>query len=242
MAMIKLRDDRKHQQAIRTRVENGFKNLLLLQPYQYVTQVYGFCFTENNVLILLTELANQGDLKTFLNSRFYYQLNVKKRFGFIIQMIELFYFLHHSPLGTRINCDTSKISRALAQFLVIDNKIVANDLDDFPAVNSKNFANCTWGNVENNYDPLFAAPEEQRTYKGEVGNEVGMTEKVDIWKIPDLVEHMMFKNLPDGLHNEFIKISKELDGMNNKMKRLRPDQRPAIEEVLEAYTRVYESL
>lgn len=55
----------------------------------------------------------------------------------------------------RINCDMTKVTRALSQFLVTaDYRIVANDLDDLPEVTSGNLPNCTWGKIEDR-DPSF---------------------------------------------------------------------------------------
>ena len=128
----------------------------------------------------------------------------------------------------RINCDMNAAHRALSQFLVTDDfKVVLNDLDDVPLANGKN--RCEWGlsNViekinmkngnsttfdseevkveENDLTENFLAPEQLMTdqqffnfYQTSTRYD---TEKIDIWKIPDLIIFMLSKNIAKLIAN-----------------------------------------
>ena len=76
---------------------------------------------------------NKSKLTYFLSSKEYTELNPLGRLGVAIRLARVFAFMHNSPIGTRVNCDMTKVTRALSQFLVTEDfRIVANDLDDLP--------------------------------------------------------------------------------------------------------------
>ena len=52
---------------------------------------------------MVSELAPYGDLKDFINSRHYTELNPLGRLGIAIRLVRVFAFMHNSPIGTR-NC------------------------------------------------------------------------------------------------------------------------------------------
>ena len=99
--------------------------------------------------------------------------------------------MHNSPIGTRINCDMTKVTRALSQFLVTEDlQIVANDLDDLPEVTKDSFPNCTWGKIEDR-DPNFQSPEEKSYLPNQ--SLQPFTEKADIWKLVNMLKFIMYK-------------------------------------------------
>ena len=99
------------------------------------------------------------------------------------------------------------MTRALSQFLVTEDfRIVANDLDDLPEVDSEKgkLANCTWGKIEDR-DPHFQAPEE-RTVLPALPDP--FTEKADIWKLANMTQFIMYKVSLATNINKFININK----------------------------------
>jgi glycoprotein-mannosyl O6-kinase len=108
VAYVRLRPERLHQEPIRGRVRAGIENLIRLQPSPYVTQVLGYCFEGLNS-IMIAELAPYGDLKDFLTSIDYANLNPLGRLGVSIRLARVFSFMHNSPIGTRVNCDMTKV-------------------------------------------------------------------------------------------------------------------------------------
>lgn len=237
VAYVRLRPERLHQAPIRGRVRMGIENLIRLQPSPYVTQVLGYCFEGYNS-IMIAELAPYGDLKDFLTSHEYTDLSPLGRLGVAIRLARVFAFMHNSPIGTRVNCDMTKVTRAMSQFLVTqDFRIVANDLDDLPEVDeSKNkMANCTWGKIEDR-DPYFQAPEEMAVLP-ELPQP--FTEKADIWKLANMTQFIMLKSTNGNKERAVNDILSPLKDFFQKCQSRdpsdRPDSKAVVSRLIEEY-------
>ena len=55
------------------------------------------------------------------------ELNPLGRLGIAIRLVRVFAFMHNSPIGKRINCDMTKVTRALSQFLVTEDYRIGKD-------------------------------------------------------------------------------------------------------------------
>lgn len=178
---------------IQERVKVGALNLLRLQPSRHVQKVLGYCFEdEQNRTLIISEYCAHGNLGEFVGGHFYAPWNTVRRVEFAISLVEAIDYLHNSPMGTRINCDMNRLHRSLTQFLVTEDfRIVLNDVDDIPLVTGA--ARCSWGN-DDRMSEQFIAPEQR--YNSTAAGRLGImhTEKIDIWKLPDMVIHMMLKN------------------------------------------------
>lgn len=237
VAYVRLRPERLHQEPIRGRVRAGIENLIRLQPSPYVTQVLGYCFEGLNS-IMIAELAPYGDLKDFLTSIDYANLNPLGRLGVSIRLARVFSFMHNSPIGTRVNCDMTKVTRALSQFLVTEDfRIVANDLDDLPEVNKEEglLANCTWGKLEDR-DPLFQSPEERAILPA---LPAPFTEKADIWKIANMTQFIMYKSTNGvkerGVDQILEPLSEFLQQCQSENPEDRPDSKEVVSRLIEEY-------
>jgi len=235
VAYVRLRPERLHQGPIRDRVRTGIQHLIQLQPSPYVTKVLGFCFEGHNS-IMISELAPFGDLKDFINTRHYSELNPLGRLGIAIRLVRVFAFMHNSPIGKRINCDMTKVTRALSQFLVTeDYRIVANDLDDLPEVIPDNLPNCTWGKIEDR-DPSFQSPEE-KSYSP--NNPSPFTDKADVWKLVNMTKFIMYKYANGAKERAVTQLLEPISDFLDKCQSKDPDERPSAVDLVKKLIQTY---
>lgn len=230
VAYVRLRPERLHQEPIRSRVRTGIENLIRLNPSPYVTQVLGYCFEGENS-IMISELAPLGDLRDFVGSQNYAELDRLGRLGVVIRLARVFAFMHKSPIGKRVNCDMTKITRALSQFLVTsDFRIVANDLDDLPLVSREDnkLANCTWGKIEDR-DPIFQAPEE-RLHHTSIPNP--FDEKADVWKLANMTYTIMYRSVSPSKKEGIDELMAPLEGFLGRCQAQNPEDRPTATEMV----------
>ena len=85
----------------------------------------GFC--DNAVL---TEYHPTGTLGDFIeNDPRYEKMSLLDRIKLAHRYVEILEFLHDSPIGTRVMCDSNRIKGTVKQYLVTeDGDIVVNDL------------------------------------------------------------------------------------------------------------------
>lgn len=258
VAYLETRPERINTPRISDRVKLGTKHLLDLQPSQHVNKVIGYCYEDNtNKTVVVAEFCDKGDLRTFLHTPEFAPWSTLKRFQFATQLVEAFDYLHNSPIGTRINCDMNRLHRAMSQFLVThDYRIVLNDLDDIPLVTPE--SRCAWvGRIdtterrERGENPQgFLAPEqrlsEEILAKGKSSQVYSdpdyvlennifppQTEKVDIFKIPDMVMHIVFKNAsPVSVRRQIARALVTLKPILTRCKSWHPEDRPSTTEIL----------
>jgi len=226
--------------SIQSRVKTGVENLLALGSSPHVQKVYGSCF-ESNRTFYVSEFCSKGNLAQFSNSKEFASFGILPRIAITISLVEAFHFLHNTPDGARINCDMNRLHRSLTQFLVTDDyRVVLNDVDDVPLVSAS--SKCSrWAALDKNETNLgahhfdFLAPEQK--------NEEFLTEKVDIWKIPDMILHLLLKN-PSTVYvkKQVLAVIFTLRSLLQKCKSLDPEKRPDASEILDRLYEVRDSI
>jgi len=220
---------------IAERVRIGAENIMSLQNSKHATAVLGYCFEqENNSTLLVTEFCGKGNLGQFLNGEEYKGFGTCRRFEMATSLIEALGYLHDSPIGTRINCDMNRLHRALTQFLVTDDyRVVLNDLDDIPESGNGKCKGSRFLTEESDLSG-FLAPEQTKTSDTH-------TEKLDIWKIPDLVMHILLKNAgvkDRRVRYQVAQLLLSVRPILNQCKVLSPEGRPAASEIVGVFRQV----
>ena len=195
-------------------------------------QLVGYC---NNVFITEYHKFGTADkLSRLLETKLQTYNTLTIRFGLCVQYAKIIQFLHNSPQGTRVMCDSNDLEKTLSQFLVTsDLWLLANDLDALPKVNRTKGQLIKCGHRQLHGD--FVAPEQLwlRDDAAFSDSEIpGYDEKTDIWKIPDVCNHFLGNvQGADNLRFHLFKIHKQC-------KHLDPEQRPSAQEVVAEYQRI----
>ena len=142
-------------------------------------------------------------------------------------------YLHNSPIGIRVMCDTYFLKKLLSQYLITDDfHMVANDLDNTPDAGKGNGILCH----DKKEERLSVAPEQRWPLNESVPFRLDLMptydQKVDIWKIPSVVESL----LGDVDGSSFAKS--KLRKMMGRCLATNPEQRPTANEVLQEFLRV----
>ncbi|KAM9735357.1 protein O-mannose kinase [Menidia menidia] len=219
---------------------HGLSMLRALQG-RHVVQLLGFCLEEP---ALVTEYHPHGsllNLDTVLAREQYEQQNKwPMRLRLAMDYVSILQYLHSSPAGGRVMCDSSSLDKTLSQFLLSSHfHLVVNDLDALPQVDPSRGLLVKCGHRELTGD--FVAPEQLWPFRntGRPFSDSHMPpydEKTDIWKIPDVTRFIM-GTVPGGdlVHFHLFQIHKEC-------KRKDPRSRPSALDVLRAYAAVYSSM
>ncbi|XP_078699608.1 protein O-mannose kinase-like [Branchiostoma floridae x Branchiostoma belcheri] len=210
------------------------RNIEMLKTLQHpsVLQYVGSCN-----ITLLTEFYQLGSanfIEYILKTKYSKFNNVRTRFNMALSYLEAIHFLHNSPLGTRVMCDSTTLYKTLTQFLITqDLKLVLSDLDWIPEVNHKAnlFIKCRKGRTWSD----FVAPEELWPFKNETYDYSRMPsydEKSDIWKIPGVVDNLLGNVTgSDVVRSHLFKVHQQCYNRE-------PRQRPTTKVLLEEYNRV----
>lgn len=216
---------------------HGLTMLEALQSAQ-VVQLVGFCREEN---ILVTEhhpLGSLLNLDAVLAQDPHRQHNTWQiRLRLATDYVSILHYLHNSPAGRRVMCDSNSLEKTLSQFLLTnDFHLVVNDVDALPQVDSSRglFVKC--GHRELTGD--FVAPEQLWPFRntGKPFSDQLMPaydERTDIWKIPDVTWFLMGR-VPGGdlVHFHLFQI-------HEQCKKEDPELRPSALDVLRVYKSVY---
>ena len=205
--------------------KHGLRMLIGLQPSMYVTQLLGYC--DDSFVTEYHSLGTAANIHKVLSTTKYDTLNT--RFALCLRYVEILAYLHNSPIGTRVMCDSNDLQKTLSQFLLTsDLSIVVNDLDALPEVNHSAGIKC--GHQE--LFGEFVAPEQlwpdyERDF---VDSEMpSYDEKTDVWKIPDVCEFF----IGDFSGSDVLRL--HLFKVHAQCKREKPADRPTSDEVLERY-------
>lgn len=211
--------------------KHGLTMLAKFQPSRYVTQLIGYC--KDQYVTEYHPLRSADNLESLLEQREYQQYNtIGIRYMLCINYVEIIHFLHSTPEGARVMCDSNDINKTLNQFLITnDFRLVANDLDALPLINNtRGLRAIKCGHRELYGD--FIAPEQQWPYDDQEFSDAkmpGYNEKTDIWKIPDLCEYFLGTvSGSDPLRFKLFKI-------HQNCKDVKPEKRPSANEVLNEY-------
>ncbi|XP_078573431.1 protein O-mannose kinase-like [Branchiostoma floridae x Branchiostoma japonicum] len=200
---------------------HGVEMLRNMQHTSHVVQLVGSCNTT-----LLTEYCRLGSafhINAILDRT---SSDVRTRFNVAMSYIEAIHFLHSSPVGTRVMCDSYNLLHALSQFLVTEDlRLVLNDLDDIPEVNPEEnvFVKCKRKQIKS----PFNAPEQRSPFENEP-----FEDSTDIWKIPLVVRHLL------GKVNGSDVVSSHLFQVHQRCRKRDPKQRPSAKVVLKEYKRI----
>lgn len=218
---------------------HGVKMLKALQS-EHVVMLLGYCEDDGT---LLTEYHPLGTLKTLeetLNLPKYQSLNTwHHRLKLAINYVNIINYLHTSPLGPLVMCDSNDLDKILSQYLLTSSfNIVANDLDALPAVNKDKGILVKCGHRE--LAGEFVAPEQLWPYGEETPfNDDLMPpydEKTDIWKIPEVSSFLLG-------HVEGSDVVRfHLFEIHKACKQKNPEERPSAQVVLDTYQKVLNSL
>ncbi|KAM9702332.1 protein O-mannose kinase-like [Dama dama] len=213
----------------------GLQMLRALQSGHVVT-LLGYCEDDNTILTEYHPLGALGNLEATLSLAKYRSLNTwQHRLQLALGYVAVLDFLHCSPLGTLVMCDSSDLPKTLSQYLLTANfSIVLNDLDALPLVNRGSGALVKRGHRELRGD--FVAPEQLWPFGEDVPFQDDLMpaydEKTDIWKIPDVSSFLL------GHVEGSDMVRFHLFDIHKACKSQVPAERPTAQAVLDAYQKV----
>ncbi|XP_068429471.1 protein O-mannose kinase [Clinocottus analis] len=223
--------------------EDFLHGLSMLQALQgpHVVQLVGFCLEDHAQVTELHSLGNLLNLDGVLAQDQHQQHNKwQMRLMLAIDYVSILHYLHNSPAGRRVMCDSSSLEKTLSQFLLTSNfHLVVNDLDALPEVDPSRGLLVKCGHRELTGD--FVAPEQLWPFRTE-GKPFSdhlmpeYDERTDIWKIPDVTWFLMGR-VPGGdvVHFHLFQI-------HEACKKEDPKLRPSALDVLKVYKSVYSSM
>ncbi|CAH1255473.1 POMK [Branchiostoma lanceolatum] len=162
----------------------------------HVVQMVGSCNTT-----FLTEYHRLGSADkieaVLAREEFSKFNNVRTRFDLAMSYLRAMHYLHNSPVGKLVLCDSNRLKKTLSRFLITEDlKLVLNDLDSVLEANPKLqlFIKCNFNKIEHKSD--FFALEQRRPFQnGKLNYSMlpSYNEKMDIWKIPTVVDYLLGK-------------------------------------------------
>lgn len=219
---------------------HGLSMLKVLQG-PLVVQLVGFCLEDNTMVTEHHPLGSLFNLEGVLAQKPHQQHNTWQiRLRLAADYVSILHYLHNSPAGRRVMCDSNSLEKTLSQFLLTnDFHVVVNDVDALPEVDPSRGLLAKCGHRELTGD--FVAPEQLWPFrdKGKPFSDDLMPEydeRTDIWKIPDVTWFLMGR-VPGGdlVHFHLFQIHEEC-------KKEDPKLRPSALDVLKVYKSVYSSM
>uniref|UniRef100_A0A8D0FUW1 Protein O-mannose kinase n=1 Tax=Strix occidentalis caurina TaxID=311401 RepID=A0A8D0FUW1_STROC len=213
---------------------HGLKMLKALQS-KHVVRLLGYCEQQFTILTEYHPLGSLRSLNETLHMPKYKGINTwHRRLMLAIDYVSIIRYLHSSPLGTLVMCDSNDLDKVLSQYLLTsDFHILVNDLDALPLVNRSAGRLVKCGHRELRGE--FVAPEQHWPYE-EVPFEDDLMppydEKTDIWKIPDVSN--FFLGHVEG--SDIVRL--HLFDIHAACKKEDPAERPSAQEVLDTYKKV----
>ncbi|XP_047627709.1 protein O-mannose kinase [Phacochoerus africanus] len=214
---------------------HGLRMLKSLQSKHVVT-LLGFCEDDSTILTEYHPLGSLSNLEEALSLPRYQSINTwQHRLQLALDYVGIINFLHNSPLGTLVMCDSSDLPKTLSQYLLTANfSIVLNDLDALPLVNHSSGALVKCGHRELQGD--FVAPEQLWPYGEDVPFQDDLMpvydEKIDIWKIPDVSSFLL------GHVEGSDMVRFHLFDIHKACKSQTPAERPTTQDILDTYQNV----
>lgn len=222
-------------------LDDFLHGLSMLQALQgpLVVQLVGFCLEDNTLLTEFHPLGSLLNLEAVLAQERYRQRDSwRARLQLAVDYVSVLHFLHNSPAGRRVMCDSNSLEKTLSQFLLTsDFRLLANDLEALPEVDPSRGLLAKCGPRELTGD--FVAPEQLWPHRDLAFSDrlmPGYDERTDIWKVPEVTRFLM-GGVPGGDLVHF-----HLFPVHERCKSRDPRQRPSALELLEAYRAVYRSV
>ena len=209
-----------------------------LSPNPFTVQLIGWC---NNDMVF-TEYHPFGDatqLLSILDQQMSQYNNVKIKFNFCINYVKIIDYLHNSPIGTLVMCDSNSLEKTLSQYLVTnDLKLVLNDLDALPQVSGHRGVKCGSRQLFGS----FVAPEQLWHSSSQPFDDQLMREydhKTDIWKIPDVCHWFLNLSRNQEFESSLQLIENNLIDIHNRCKSIDPQKRPTTQQILQVYQQIH---
>uniref|UniRef100_A0A1A7XTH2 Protein O-mannose kinase n=1 Tax=Iconisemion striatum TaxID=60296 RepID=A0A1A7XTH2_9TELE len=224
-------------------LEDFLHGLSMLQALQgsLVVQMVGFCLEDHSVVTQHHPHGSMLNVEDVFRQQQYQQYNTwYLRLRLATDYVTILHYLHNSPAGRRVMCDSNSLEKTLSQFLLTnDFHVVVNDLDALPEVNWSRGLLVKCGHRELTGD--FVAPEQLWPLRndGTPFSDDSMPaydEKTDIWKIPDVTEFILGR-APEG---ELVRF--HLFQIHKECKKEDPKLRPSALDVLKVYRSVYRTM
>ncbi|XP_066271618.1 protein O-mannose kinase-like [Branchiostoma lanceolatum] len=214
---------------------NDVAMLRTLQQSPHVVQMVGSCNTT-----FLTEYHRLGSADkieaVLAREEFSKFNNVRTRFNLAVSYLRAMHYLHNSPVGKLVLCDSNRLKKALSQFLITEDfKLVLNDLDSVLEANTESqlFMRCNFNRIQPKSD--FSAPEQRFPFQhGRLNYSMmpSYNEKMDIWKIPTVVDYLLGKvNGSDVVRLNLFKVHRQCKNKD-------PKKRPSARILLKEYKRI----
>ncbi|KAL9975561.1 hypothetical protein ACROYT_G012736 [Oculina patagonica] len=216
-------------EGVKTRCLRGMTRMEKLQS-PFVTNLIGKCYEK---LEIVTAYYKHGSAKT-LNQllrrpQFSNFNNIQTRFQLIVDYVKIMNFMHNSPIGTRVMCDTGNMGKLLSQYLITDDfHLVVNDLDNTPDVRQEDRILCN--GLKRKGSGEWYAPEQR--WSDNLDLTPKNNEKIEIWKVPAIVEKLLGE--VDG--SSFV--TGKLERMLKRCQATNSKKRPTANELLQELLRV----
>ena len=159
--------------------------------------------------------------------------SIQTRFQLLVDFVRIMNFLHNSPIGVRVMCDSRTLPKFLAQYLITDDfHLVVNDVDKLMPVTAD-------GACEKRPN-VSDVQEMEIKQQGQQNESIPLrfnppwkyNEKMNIWKLPWVVQRLLGK----VRGSEFAK--NQLREIMARCHATIPQQRPTAKEVLQELLRV----
>ncbi|KAM4052291.1 protein O-mannose kinase [Anomaloglossus baeobatrachus] len=220
---------------LRSDFSHGLRMLKALQSRHVVTLV-GYCEENGSILTEYHPLGSLNNLDNTFSLPKYKNVNTwQTRLALAIDYVSIIRYLHNSPLGVLVMCDSNDLDKVLSQYLLTsDFRLVANDLDALPMVDKEKGVLVKCGPREITGD--FVAPEQLWPYGSDtefINNLMPpYDEKTDVWKIPAVTNYL----LGHGEGSDIVRF--HLFDIHTECKKKNPEERPSAQTILDTYKRI----
>lgn len=164
--------------------------------------------------------------------------NFRIRSNLAIDYTSILHYLHNSPIGVRVMCDSNDLLKTLSQYLITDElRLVVNDLDALPEVDIDKSKYITCGHRQLFGD--FVAPEQLWPNDDVEFNDALMTgydEKIDVWKTPDVLLYIL------GSSSYASQVKFRLFDLFRRCKNIEPSFRPTMDKIRDELLKTFETI
>lgn len=181
----------------------------------------------------MTKFYKHGSLERLKEQISNWKIGVDDEWRLRVQLTEdylsIMEYLHNSPIGTRVMCDSNDLEKTLSQFLITDDfRMVVNDLDALPEITTNGTVKCgTWQLHGDFVAPEQLWPHENRAFSDE--EMTGYDEKTDIWKMPNVLVFLL------GTSSQASQLKILLFDLFRSCKEYEAVQRPSAKQVKRAF-------